>query len=136
MVELFYYEKKILDPPYKPTISINKIIATVIAVATNDNIKFKGGGKSMTHAEVVSEIASRTSLKKVEVASVIEELKSVIVSTVKGGDDVSVTGLGKFVLQTKGARTARNPKTGETVNVAEKNVLKFKPTSKMAEELN
>lgn len=90
----------------------------------------------MTYADLVANIATQLDLKKTEVAAVIETLRSTIISTVKSGDDISIVGLGKFVPQTKKARTARNPKTGTTVSVPEKKTIKFKLASKVAEDLN
>jgi DNA-binding protein HU-beta len=49
-----------------------------------------------------------------------------IVSTLKKGDEVSIAGLGIFSAKTRAARTARNPRTGETVNVPAMKVPKFR----------
>jgi len=49
-----------------------------------------------------------------------------IVSTLKKGDEVSIAGLGIFSAKTRAARTARNPRTGESVNVPAMRVPKFR----------
>lgn len=49
-----------------------------------------------------------------------------IVKTLKKGDEVSIAGLGIFSAKTRAARTARNPRTGETVNVPAMRVPKFR----------
>lgn len=50
-----------------------------------------------------------------------------ITKTLKRGDEVSVAGLGIFSTKTRAARTARNPRTGESVNVPAMKVPKFRP---------
>lgn len=49
-----------------------------------------------------------------------------IVSTLKKGDEVSIAGLGIFSTKRRAARTARNPRTGEAVEVPAMNVPKFR----------
>ena len=49
-----------------------------------------------------------------------------IVSTLKKGDEVSIAGLGIFSTKQRAARTARNPRTGETVKVPAMRVPKFR----------
>ncbi|MFA6415880.1 MAG: HU family DNA-binding protein [Candidatus Paceibacterota bacterium] len=50
-----------------------------------------------------------------------------ITKTLKKGDEVSIAGLGIFSAKTRAARTARNPRTGESVNVPAMRVPKFRP---------
>jgi DNA-binding protein HU-beta len=56
-----------------------------------------------------------------------------IVSTLKKGDEVSIAGLGIFSAKTRAARTARNPRTGETVNVPAMKVPKFRAAKALKE---
>ncbi len=63
---------------------------------------------------------------KVQSDEVIELVISSIVSTLKSGGEVSLAGLGIFSAKARAARTARNPKTGETVQVAATTVPKFR----------
>ena len=50
-----------------------------------------------------------------------------ITRSLKKGDEVSIAGLGIFSAKTRAARTARNPRTGEAVNVPAMKVPKFRP---------
>lgn len=50
-----------------------------------------------------------------------------ITSNLKKGEEVSIAGLGIFSVKMRAARTARNPRTGATVNVPAMNVPKFRP---------
>lgn len=84
----------------------------------------------MTTLELVNSISETTGIKKVEVAATLETLTSKMKEILSKGDEVSIKGLGKFVLVDRKARTARNPKTGEPVDVLAKKVVKFKVSSK------
>jgi len=56
----------------------------------------------------------------------VETMISTIVTSLKKGDDVSIAGLGIFAVKARKARTARNPKTGELIQVAAMKVPKFR----------
>lgn len=63
---------------------------------------------------------------KVQAEEVVETIISSIVNTLKKGDEVSIAGLGIFSVKKRAARTARNPRTGESVSVPATIVPKFK----------
>ncbi len=64
---------------------------------------------------------------KVQAEEIVDGLFDTIVSTMKKGEEVSVAGFGIFSVKGRAARMARNPKTGEQVQVAAKKVPKFRP---------
>lgn len=64
---------------------------------------------------------------KVMAESAVETIIESIINTLKKGDEVSIAGLGIFSPKTRAARQARNPRTGEMVNVPEMRVPKFRP---------
>lgn len=74
-------------------------------------------------ANVVHGIVGGT---KVQAEQVVDTLIDTIAKTLKGGNEVSVAGLGIFSVKRRAARTARNPRTGEAVQVAAMNVPKFR----------
>lgn len=84
----------------------------------------------MTTADLITAISETTGIKKVEIAATLEALTSKMKDTLSKGDEVNINGLGKFILVDRKARTARNPKTGESINVDAKKVVKFKVSSK------
>lgn len=63
---------------------------------------------------------------KVQAEDVVESIIDAIITSLKKGEDVSIAGLGIFSVKDRAARTARNPKTGETVKVAATRVPKFR----------
>ncbi len=74
--------------------------------------------------DVVHEVVGGT---KTSAEQAVDGLIEAIISTLKKGDDVSIAGLGIFSAKMRAARTARNPRTGESVAVAAMRVPKFRP---------
>jgi DNA-binding protein HU-beta len=64
---------------------------------------------------------------KVQAEEIVDGLFETIIGTMKKGGEVSIAGFGIFSIKARAARTARNPKTGESVKVAAKKVPKFRP---------
>ena len=63
---------------------------------------------------------------KVQAEEVVDTMLDAIVGTMKKGEEVSIAGLGIFSVKKRAARTARNPRTGEAVQVKAMNVPKFR----------
>ena len=80
--------------------------------------------KPMTKTEILAHMAEKTGLKKKEVVEFIDLFIQLAYKEAKNG--FTIPGLGKLVIQQRKARTGRNPKTGETIKIAAKKVLKFK----------
>lgn len=74
--------------------------------------------------EVVHEAVGGT---KASAEKAVDSLIEAITGSLKKGDEVSIAGLGIFSAKTRAARTARNPRTGETVSVPAMRVPKFRP---------
>lgn len=83
----------------------------------------------MNKSELVSAIASKTSTTPAQVAEFITVLTDVVTQEMEAGNKVSIQGFGVFASKVRAARTARNPKTGGTVDVPAKRVVKFAPGS-------
>jgi DNA-binding protein HU-beta len=64
---------------------------------------------------------------KADAERAVETVIDAIVGGLKKGDEVSLAGLGIFATKMRAARTARNPRTGETVQVPSMRVPKFRP---------
>lgn len=80
----------------------------------------------MNKQDLVNAIQEVLGGTKVQAEEVMETLISKITDTMKKGGEVSIAGLGIFATKTRAARTARNPRTGETVNVPAMKVPKFR----------
>ncbi|MEW6516955.1 MAG: HU family DNA-binding protein [candidate division FCPU426 bacterium] len=87
----------------------------------------------MTKVELIDKVAEGLGLPKREIEKMLEKLISTIQNALKAGQKVSVAGLGTFVVKEKKARLARNPKTGESVQVPAKRAPKFRPGKELKE---
>ncbi len=80
----------------------------------------------MNKASLVDVIHGVLGGTKVQAEQVVDTLFDTITASLKKGEEVSVAGFGIFSVKDRAARTARNPRTGETVQVAAMKVPKFK----------
>lgn len=81
-------------------------------------------GKALTKTELISTLAENNGLAKKQVKKLLEDLANLAYKEAK--NSFTLPGLGKLVLVERKARMARNPKTGEMVQVPAKKVVKFK----------
>ena len=84
----------------------------------------------MNKAELVDSLVARPSLKhlsKKDAETIVNELIDIIRSSVRNGDDVSLTGFGTFTKSERAARTGVNPSTGEKIQISAKTLPKFRP---------
>ena len=79
----------------------------------------------MSKQEFVDKVASETGLSKKDAGSAVDAVLSTIESELKGGGEVTFTGFGKFHVAQRGAREGRNPRTGETMQIAATKVPRF-----------
>lgn len=80
----------------------------------------------MNKASLVDAIHNHLQGTKVQAEQVVDIIIDSITSTLKKGDEVSIAGLGIFSAKQRAARTARNPRTGESIQVKAMKVPKFR----------
>ena len=81
-------------------------------------------GKAMSKSAIVAHFAKKFDMKKKAAATVFEELAKLAYKEAK--NSFTIPGIGKLVLVNRKARTGRNPKTGETIQIPAKTVVKFR----------
>ena len=79
---------------------------------------------NITKAELVDQVAASAGTDKTTAAAVLKAFEEVVTNGVKYGDKIALTGFLTFQKVHKAATTARNPRTGDTVPVAAKDVPK------------
>ena len=79
----------------------------------------------MTKSDFVDRVASESGLSKKDAGTAVDAVLSSIEQALKGGDEVSFTGFGKFHVADRGAREGRNPRTGESMTIAASKVPRF-----------
>lgn len=90
----------------------------------------------MNKGDLVQKIQDHAGLTKSQAESALNAVLDSITGALKNDDNVSVLGFGTFSAQTREARQGRNPRTGETIQIAKKTVVKFKPGKKLADAVN
>ncbi|WP_161849075.1 HU family DNA-binding protein [Athalassotoga saccharophila] len=80
----------------------------------------------MNKKELVNEVSKYTGMTKKDVAEIIDAITRTIEKTVGGGEEVSLTGFGKFLSYKRAERNGRNPRTGKTMKIKAKKVPKFR----------
>ena len=90
----------------------------------------------MNKTELVEAIASSTSMTKTDVDKVITSFIEEVTKTLVNGDKVSLKGFGNFEVRTRDARTGRNPRTGETMEIAASKAPAFKTSSALKAAVN
>ncbi|MCK5711039.1 MAG: HU family DNA-binding protein [Deltaproteobacteria bacterium] len=89
----------------------------------------------MTKSELISQIAENAGISKSDADKAYDAIVSAIIGGLKKDGHVPMTGLGTFKVAYRAARSGRNPSTGETIQIAAKNVLKFKASKNVEAEI-
>ena len=91
----------------------------------------------MTKSVLIEKVAEKVEgLTRNQTEIVVETVFESIKKALMQGDKIEIRGFGNFRLKTRNPRKARNPKTGETVEVPGKKVLYFKVGKALKESLN
>ena len=87
----------------------------------------------MNKASIVDSVHEKLGGTKVQAEEVVDTIINSIVESLKKGDEVSIAGLGIFSAKQRAARTARNPRTGEPIQVPAMRVPKFRAAKALKE---
>ncbi len=91
---------------------------------------------TMTKAQIIKNIVKETGFRKHRTADALEILLEIIKRTLASGEDVLVTGFGKFNVKSKNQRRGRNPATGEDMMLAPRRVVTFTCSGKLRGKIN
>lgn len=92
--------------------------------------------KKLTKKDLINAVYENSALSKQAIEQVVDTFLETLVGEVEQGNQVRVFELGTFSLQTRSARTGRNPKTGESVSIPEKRVPKLVFNQTIAKRIN
>ncbi|MCH4896345.1 MAG: HU family DNA-binding protein [Marinifilaceae bacterium] len=87
----------------------------------------------MNKAQLIDSISEKSGLTKADSKKAIDAMVASVGEALKAEDRVSLVGFGSFSVNERPARTGRNPKTGEPIQIAAKKVVKFKPGVELAD---
>jgi DNA-binding protein HU-beta len=90
----------------------------------------------MTKAELIEALSNKLPLPKADAERAINIVLDDVIAALKQGERVNISGFGTFSVSTRQARAGRNPKTGETIQIAASRSAKFKPGKQLKDSLN
>ena len=91
---------------------------------------------TLTKIQIVESIQNQTGFPKTRSLEIVETLLEIIKRTLASGEDVLVSGFGKFCVKEKKERKGRNPSTGEDMMLSPRKVVTFKCSDKLRERVN
>jgi integration host factor subunit alpha len=91
---------------------------------------------SLTKDDIVKALTKETGYLLNQSVELIETLLELIKSSLASGDDVLISGFGKFCVKEKGERRGRNPATGEDMMLDARRVVTFKCSGQLRKKIN
>ena len=90
----------------------------------------------MNKNEFIEAVAGASDLSKADAGRAVDAVIASVTKALKGGDSVTLVGFGTFEVRKRGARTGRNPRTGEAINIAASNNPAFKAGKALKDAVN
>ena len=90
----------------------------------------------MNKGELINKVAEDANISKSQASEAVNAVITAVGDSLKDGKKVSLIGFGTFAPAIRKARMGRNPKTGVSISIPEKTVVKFKPGKELQESLN
>ena len=91
---------------------------------------------TLTKSQIVDSIAEKNGFTKNKSTETVETILELIKSTLASGEDVLISGFGKFCVKDKRERRGRNPSTGDDMILAPRRVVTFRCSGKLRERIN
>ena len=91
---------------------------------------------TLTKADIVQAVSHKTNHTVGQSANLVDALFEIIKQTLESGEDVLISGFGKWSVREKRERRGRNPQTGEPLMLAPRKVVRFKCPSVLRDKLN
>ena len=91
---------------------------------------------ALTKADIVNEVINENGYSRHQATDTVETLLELIKRTLGSGEDVLVSGFGKFCVKDKKERRGRNPATGGDMMLAPRKVVTFRCSGKLRDKIN
>ena len=91
---------------------------------------------TLIKTKLIDSIRKQVNLRKNKSTQVVDSLLEIIKKTLEEGEDVMISGFGKFCVKEKGKRRGRNPHTGEDLMLAERRVVVFRCSEVLRDKVN
>ena len=86
---------------------------------------------ALTKAQIVDTIQNHLGLSRKNSSDLVESLLEIMKKTLENGEDILISGFGKFCVKAKKERKGRNPATGDDMMLAPRKVVTFKCSNKL-----
>lgn len=93
-------------------------------------------GALVNKAELIDAVAEGADISKADATRAVDAMVDKITGALKGGDQVTLVGFGTFAVKDRAARTGRNPRTGEPINIPASKVPGFKAGKALKDAVN
>lgn len=91
---------------------------------------------SLTKDKLISDIYNDVGLSKGKSRRVVETLFEIAKQTLEGGEDLLISGFGKFFIRKKAERRGRNPQTTEDIHLRSRRVVLFRTSGVLKKKIN
>ena len=91
---------------------------------------------TLTKDHLISSIGNRLGISKFESSRIVESVLETVETSLSTGEDVLISGFGKFIVREKASRRGRNPATGEDLTLDPRRVITFRSSPRMRERVN
>ncbi|MFP4147424.1 MAG: HU family DNA-binding protein [Halorhodospira sp.] len=90
----------------------------------------------MNKSELIEAVADSADLSKAAASRAVDAMVESVTEALREGDQVTLVGFGTFTVRERAARTGRNPRTGETIQIPASKVPGFKPGKALKDAIN
>jgi DNA-binding protein HU-beta len=90
----------------------------------------------MNKAELIEAVSDAADFSKSDATKAVDGVIDAITNSLKNGDQVTLVGFGTFLVRDRAARTGRNPRTGEAIEIAAAKVPGFKAGKALKDAVN
>jgi len=91
---------------------------------------------TLTRAELVKNVHTYTGFSKERCTELVESVFDLVKQELESGNDILISGFGKWSVKSKNPRKGRNPQTGEELILSSRKVVTFKCSRKLKEAIN
>jgi len=91
---------------------------------------------SLTKVDIIESICEKIGIPKKDCIRIVESVFEIIKDDLDKGDDVMISGFGKWTVKAKKKRKGRNPQTGKELMIAARKVVTFRPSQMLKRTLN
>ncbi|HLS21027.1 MAG TPA: HU family DNA-binding protein [Paenalcaligenes sp.] len=90
----------------------------------------------MNKTELIEFISTKADLSKADAGRALDAFIDAVTTTLQAKDSVTLVGFGTFTVTERAARTGRNPRTGEAIEIQEATVPRFRPGKALRDAVN